>query len=316
MVTSPDAGRVKNLGHVKKRVYSVPYHVMMIPALILLIIFKVIPIIGTVMAFERYNPAAPWFGLASKWVGLQNFHTIFFRHPDAPQVIINTLIIAVSKILLNLVIPVLFALLLCECRITWLKRGIQTVVYLPHFLSWVIAGVMFRQIFSTTGLINTALINLKLVPEPIMFMASNVYFRPIVVLTDIIKGFGYSAVVYIAAITSIDVALYEAADIDGANRWQKMRFVTFPGILPTIVLMMTLALGNVLNAGSDQILNMYNPTVYRTGDILDTFVYRIGLQQLQFHLATAVGLVKSIISMLLIIVSYKLADRFAGYRIF
>jgi putative aldouronate transport system permease protein len=301
---------------VKRRVNSLPYHIMMMPALILLIIFKVIPIAGIAMAFERYNPAAAWFGLASKWTGLQNFRTIFLMHPDSRQVIINTLIIAVSKIVLHLVIPVIFALLLCECRISWLKRGIQTIVYLPHFLSWVIAGVMFRQIFSNTGIANTVLINLGLIPEPIMFMASNTYFRPIVILTDVVKGFGYSAVVYIAAITSIDLSLYEAADIDGASRWGKMRFVTFPGILPTIVLMMTLALGNVLNAGSDQILNMYNPVVYRTGDILDTFVYRTGLQNMQFHLATAVGLAKSVISMILIIFSYKLADKFAGYRIF
>ncbi|MDR1598432.1 MAG: ABC transporter permease subunit [Oscillospiraceae bacterium] len=289
---------------------------MMIPAVALLAVFKVIPIAGIVMAFERYNPVAPFFGLASKFVGLQNFRTIFLMHPDSRQVIINTLIIAVSKIALHLAIPVMFALLLCECRVQWLKRGVQTIVYLPHFLSWVIAGVMFRQIFSTTGFINAALVGLRLVPEPVMFMASNTYFRPIVILTDVIKGFGYSAVVYIAAITSIDITLYEAADIDGADRWQKMRYVTFPGILPTIVLMMTLSLGNVLNAGSDQILNMYNPVVYRTGDILDTFVYRIGLQQLQFHLATAVGLAKSVISMALILASYKLADRFAGYRIF
>jgi putative aldouronate transport system permease protein len=289
---------------------------MMIPAVILLVIFKVIPIIGIAMAFERYNPVAPFFGLASKFVGLQNFRTIFLMHPDSRQVIINTLIIAISKIALHLVIPVMFALLLCECRIQWLKRGIQTVVYLPHFLSWVIAGLMFRQIFSATGMVNAALQGLHLTTEPIVFMASNIYFRPSVILTDVLKGFGYSAVVYIAAITSIDVTLYEAADIDGADRWGKMRFITFPGILPTIVLMSTLALGNVLNAGSDQILNMYNPVVYRTGDILDTFVYRTGLQNMQFHLATAVGLAKSVISMILILISYKLADKFAGYRIF
>jgi putative aldouronate transport system permease protein len=157
---------------------------------------------------------------------------------------------------------------------------------------------------------------LGVLDEPIMFMASNVWFRAIIIFTDIWKGFGYSAIVYISAITAIDLNLYEAADIDGANRWQKMGYITFPGILPTIILMSTLSLGNILNAGFDQIFNMYNPVVYRTGDVLDTFVYRIGLVNLQFHLATALGLAKSVISMLLIILSYRLADMYAGYRIF
>jgi putative aldouronate transport system permease protein len=289
---------------------------MMMPGTLFLVVFGVIPIIGLVIAFQRYNPVAPFFGLGSEFVGLKNFNTIFVMHPDSRQVIINTLIIAIAKIIGSLIVPVVFALLLNECLRKGLKRLIQTVVYLPHFLSWVIVGAMFRQIFSVTGIFNTVLQSLKVVAEPVIFMASNTWFRPIVIFTDIWKGFGYSAVVYIAAITAIDMNLYEAADIDGAGRWQKMGYITIPSIMPTIILMSTLALGNVLNAGSDQILNMYNPIVYRTGDILDTFVYRIGLINLQFHLATAVGLTKSVISMLLIIVSYKLADRFAGYRIF
>jgi len=289
---------------------------MMLPGIILLVIFGIIPIIGNVIAFQRYNPLASFFGLASKFVGLQNFRTIFVMHPDSMQVIINTLIIAIAKIIMTLVIPVAFALLLNEVINRFVKRFIQTVVYLPYFLSWVIAGAMFRQIFASAGIVNTALIGSGILKEPIMFMASNFWFRPIIIFTDTWKGFGYNAIIYIAAITSIDLNLYEAADIDGASRWQKMRYVTLPGIMPTIVLLSTLSLGNVLNAGFDQIFNMYNPIVYQTGDVLDTFVYRIGLVNMQFQLATAVGLAKSVISMLLIILSYKLADRFAGYKIF
>lgn len=300
----------------KKLSNNLAYHTMMFPAVVSLFIFNVLPIVGLVMAFQRYNPVAPFFGLASRFVGLRNFNTIFVLHPDSRQVILNTVIIAVSKIIVFIIVPVAFSLLLNELRIKWLKRAIQTTVYLPHFLSWVIAGAMFRQIFATTGLVNSMLMGIGILKEPIMFMASNTWFRPLIVLTDIWKGFGYSAVVYIAAITAIDLNLYEAADIDGANRWQKMAYVTFPGILPTIILMSTLSLGNILNAGFDQVFNMYNPIVYQTGDILDTFVYRIGLVNLQFHLATAVGLAKSVLSMLLIILSYKLADRYAGYRIF
>jgi putative aldouronate transport system permease protein len=292
------------------------YHLMMFPGVVFLFVFNVIPIIGLIMAFQRYNPVRPFFGLTSPFVGLRNFQTIFVLHPDSRQVIINTLIIAIAKIIVFLVVPVVFALLLNECRQRGLKRVIQTTVYLPHFLSWVIAGTMFRQIFSSAGIVNTVLLGLGILKEPIIFLASNFWFRPLIIFTDIWKGFGYSAIVYIAAITAIDLNLYEAADIDGANRWQKMRYVTFAGILPTIILMSTLSLGNILNAGFDQVFNMYNPMVYPTGDILDTFVYRIGLVNLQFHLATAVGLSKSVISMLLIILSYKLADKYAGYRIF
>ena len=288
---------------------------MMAPALAFMIVFGLVPMIGLIMAFQRYNPAAPFFGLTSEFVGFLNFHTVFVRDPAAFRVVFNTLFIAVSKIVLFIVVPVAFALLLNECLRQWLKRSIQTIVYLPHFLSWVIAGAMFRQIFSMNGLLNTALISLGM-EEPIMFMASNLWFRPIIIFTDIWKGFGYSAVIYIAAISSIDLNLYEASDIDGADRWQKMRYITLPGILPTVILMMVLALGDILNAGFDQVFNMYNPTVYETGDIIDTFIYRRGLQNNQFHLATTVGLVKSVISMMLIIASWKLADKYAGYRIF
>ena len=288
---------------------------MMIPAVFLLFVFRVVPMGGLYMAFLDYNPVAPFFGMASKFVGLRNFHTVFFTHPDSLQVIINTLIIAISKIIAHLVVPVSFALLLNECLNQGLKRTIQTVVYLPHFLSWVIAAAMFRQIFGLRGIVNTML-GFFGQEEPFMFFASNNWFRPLVVFTDVWKGFGYGAIVFIAAITAIDLNLYEAADIDGANRWQKMKFITLPGILPTVILMSTLALGNVLNAGFDQIFNMYNATVYATGDILDTFVYRTGLVNLKFHQATAIGMSKSLISMVLILISYRLAHKFAGYRIF
>jgi putative aldouronate transport system permease protein len=286
---------------------------MLLPGTILLLIFSIVPMFGLIMAFQKYSPVKGFFG--SKFVGLRNFETILFRSPDTMQVVYNTVFIAVAKILLNLIVPVVFALLLNECRIRWMKRSIQTIVYLPNFLSWVIVAAMFSHIFSYTGIVNIILKELGQ-KDAIMFMASNTWFRPIVILTDTWKFFGFNAIVYIAAITGIDANLYEASDIDGANRWQKMRFITFPGILPTVILMATLSLGNVLNAGFDQIFNMYNPNVYQTGDILDTLVYRIGLQNLQYSLGTAVGLFKSVISMILIVLSYKLADKFAGYKIF
>ena len=173
---------------------------------------------------------------------------------------------------------------------------------------------MFSNIFSYTGIINQLITALG--GEPVMFMISNTWFRPIIIGTDVWKEFGYNAVIYVAAMTSIDPSLYEAADIDGAGRWKKIMHITLPGILPTIILMGTLSIGNVLNAGFDQVFNMYSPLVYRTGDIIDTYVYREGLVNIQYSFATAVGLFKSIISFALLTTAYKLADKFCGYRIF
>lgn len=287
------------------------YHVMLLPGMIFLVIFSIIPMFGIVMAFQNFVPAKGIFG--SKFVGLAQFQRLFML-PDFRQILENTLIIALSKIIIGTLLAIVFAVLLNECRNVRYKRFIQTAVYLPHFLSWVILAVMFSNIFSYTGIINQLVTALG--GEPVMFMISNTWFRPIIIGTDVWKEFGYNAVIYVAAMTSIDPSLYEAADIDGAGRWKKIMHITLPGILPTIILMGTLSIGNVLNAGFDQVFNMYSPLVYRTGDIIDTYVYREGLVNIQYSFATAVGLFKSIISFALLTTAYKLADKFCGYRIF
>lgn len=279
--------------------------------MIFLVIFSIIPMFGIVMAFQNFVPAKGIFG--SKFVGLAQFQRLFML-PDFRQILENTLIIALSKIIIGTLLAIVFAVLLNECRNVRYKRFIQTAVYLPHFLSWVILAVMFSNIFSYTGIINQLITALG--GEPVMFMISNTWFRPIIIGTDVWKEFGYNAVIYVAAMTSIDPSLYEAADIDGAGRWKKIMHITLPGILPTIILMGTLSIGNVLNAGFDQVFNMYSPLVYRTGDIIDTYVYREGLVNIQYSFATAVGLFKSIISVALLTTAYKLADKFCGYRIF
>lgn len=279
--------------------------------MIFLVIFSIIPMFGIVMAFQNFVPAKGIFG--SKFVGLAQFQRLFML-PDFRQILENTLIIALSKIIIGTLLAIVFAVLLNECRNVRYKRFIQTAVYLPHFLSWVILAVMFSNIFSYTGIINQLITALG--GEPVMFMISNTWFRPIIIGTDVWKEFGYNAVIYVAAMTSIDPSLYEAADIDGAGRWKKIMHITLPGILPTIILMGTLSIGNALNAGFDQVFNMYSPLVYRTGDIIDTYVYREGLVNIQYSFATAVGLFKSIISFALLTTAYKLADKFCGYRIF
>jgi putative aldouronate transport system permease protein len=284
---------------------------MLLPGMALLLIFSIVPMFGLVMAFQKFVPAKRITG--SEFVGLYNFE-LMFTFPDVKTVFFNTIYIAAFKLVLGIIFPVAFALLLNEVRFAGFKRVVQTICYLPNFLSWVILAVMFSNILSFTGIFNQ-IVGL-FGHEPILFLASNTWFRPILIATDVWKGFGYGAIIYLAAITNIEVSIYEAADIDGAGRLQKVWYVTLPGIKATIVLMATLALGNILNAGFEQIFTMYSPIVYQTADIIDTYVYRMGLVKLQFSFGTAVGLLKSVVSFVLIVLSYKLADRFAGYRIF
>lgn len=287
------------------------YNLMMLPIVVLLFIFSIIPMIGLVMAFENFVPAKGILG--SKWVGLDNFKYMF-QLPDSLQIFKNTIIIAVSKIIVGAIVPIIFALMLNEVKNKFFKKSVQTIVYMPYFISWVLLGSVFTTIFSLDGVVNQMLSHFNV--EPIMFLGSNDWFRKIIVGTDVWKNFGYNAIVYLAALMGIDATLYEAAAIDGASRWKQIVHVTLPALVPIIVLMTTLSLGNVLNAGFDQIYNLYSVPVYRTGDIIDTYVYRVGLQGMQYSLGTAVGLLKSVVSFILIGVSYWLAKKFAGYRIF
>lgn len=284
---------------------------MLIPAMILLILFSFIPMGGIVMAFQDYKP---WLHISgSEWVGLDNFRYLFERE-DSLQVIWNTLIIAVLKMIFNLLVPFIFAILLNEVRKVAVQRTIQTLVYLPHFLSWVILGGILLDLLSTDGFVNQILGSFGV--RPIFFLGDNNWFRFTVILTDVWKEFGYNTIVFLAALAGINPSLYEAAEIDGANRWKQTRFITMPSLVPMVVVVGTLALGNVLNAGFDQIFNLYNPLVYQKGDIIDTFVYRTAILNGEMGFGTAIGLFKSAISMILILASYQLAKKWAGYRIF
>ncbi len=303
----PLAQRIKK--EVKR---SWPMYVMLLPAIILALIFNYAPMGGLVMAFQNYKP---WLGITgSEFVGLDNFKQIFeFR--ESYQAIINTFIIAVSKMVLGLIFPIIVALLLNEVHNMGLKKGIQTLVYLPHFLSWVTVAGMLRDILGMDGIINMFLQKVFGM-DPIFFLGNAGMFRQIVVISDLWKGFGFGMIVYLAAISNIDQSLYEAAEIDGAGRWKQTLYVTIPCILPMVIVMATLSLGNVLNAGFDQIFNLYSPLTYSTGDIIDTYVYRQSLVNGQYSFGTAVGLFKSGVSLFLTAVAYKLAYKFAGYRIF
>lgn len=288
-----------------------PLYVLLLPAIIFVFIFNYLPMGGLVMAFQNYKP---WLGITgSEFVGLENFRQIF-AYDESKQVIINTIIIAVWKIVLGLIVPVITALLLNEVRNVGLKKGIQTLVYLPHFLSWVTVAGMLKDILGLDGIINGILANFGI--EPIFFLGEASMFRQVVVASDLWKGFGFGMIVYLAAISNIDQSLYEAAEMDGASRFKQTLHVTLPGMLPMIIVMATLSLGNVLNAGFDQIFNLYSPLTYSTGDIIDTYVYRQSLINGQYSFGTAVGLFKSGIGLVLTVISYKFAYKIAGYRIF
>lgn len=295
----------------KRRHKQWPYHLMMLPGMIFLIIFHLVPMGGLLMAFQDFMPIKGLFG--SRFVGLKNFERLF-KLPTFWRVLRNTVVISVGKLVLVMVASVIFALLLNECRHVKYKRIIQTTVYLPHFLSWVILAVMFSNVFSYTGIVSQ--IAQMFGGEPAMFMISNSWFRKILIGGEIWKEFGYGAIVYVAAITGIDPTLYEAAGIDGAGRWKKMWYITLPSIIPTIVLMTTLNIGKLLKGGFDQVFNLYSPLVYETGDIIDTYVYRMGLVDLQYSNGTAVGLFQSLIGFILLVIAYKLADKLVGYRAF
>jgi len=296
-----------------RRISQLPLHLMLLPGLISVFIFSYIPMAGIIIAFQKFVPAKGLFG-DQKWVGLKNFRKVLML-PDILEITGNTLFIAIGKIILGIVVPVAAALMINEIRQVRLKRVMQQLIYLPNFLSWVIFGGILMDILSLdNGIVNNII--RKLGGQPVYFLGDPKIFPYTVILTDIWKGFGFSTIVYFAALTGIDPSLYEAAAIDGAKRYQAMWHVTIPGISSTVVLMATLSLGSVLNAGFEQIFVLYSPQVYETGDIIDTFVYRMGLVDAQYSLATAVGLMKSFISIILISLSYYLAYRVADYRIF
>jgi putative aldouronate transport system permease protein len=285
--------------------------VMLAFPVILVFIYRYLPMGGIILAFKNYKARSGIFG--SPWTGFENFR-ILFGMPGFPEAIRNTFVIAIAKIILGIIVPVVFALMLNEINQIHLKKTIQTIVYLPHFISWVLMGGIIIKMLAQYGIVNKALGHFGV--EPIIFLADKQKFPFIVVITDVWKEFGYGSIVYLAAITGIDPSLYEAAAIDGAGRWRQTLYVTLPGMIPMIVLMTALSLGNILNAGFDQIFNLYSPIVYETGDIIDTYVYRMAFQNSQFSISTAAGLFKSTIGCVFIVLSYRLAYAISGYRIF
>ena len=300
----------------KSRWSKVDYtmYLMIVPAFVIVLIYNYIPLFGWAIAFQRYNLALGIFG--SEWVGLHNFRMLF-ANPAFSRVIYNTVYIAVLKIIFNFITPILVAILLNEMRKELYKKTMQTFLYLPNFISWVVLSGLFISILHPNpaeGVVNQILGWVGI--GPINFLGDASIFPYTMVWTDVWRSFGFGTIIYMAALTTVDPNLYEAAGMDGANRFRRIWHITMPTLIPIMVLVGTLSLGGILNAGFDQIVNMYNPGVFSTGDILDTFIFRRGLGDGQFALATAAGIFRSGVSLVLVSIAYYCAYKFADYRIF
>lgn len=297
----------------RRRRITYSYYIMVFPAIVLVAIFSYGPLAGWAMAFQDWQLVGGLFG--SPWNGLDNFIYLFTRYPNFWNVIRNTLVISSMKIVARFITPIVVALLLNELISERYKRVVQTLIYLPHFISWVVlCGILIDVLSPTDGIVNQIIKAMGF--QPIYFLGTPSLFPGVIVVSDVWKEFGFSTIMYMAALTGIDQEQYEAATIDGASRFKRVLHITIPGIVPIMVLLGVLSLGNLLNAGFDQIFNLYNPAVYSTADVLETFTYRIGFDNWQYGLGTAVGIIKSFVSMILIAGSYLLAYKFADYRIF
>ncbi|MEZ4732904.1 MAG: ABC transporter permease subunit [Caldilineaceae bacterium] len=280
-------------------------YLMLIPPFVFFIVFRFYPMFGNVIAFKKYQLMNGIWG--SPWVGLKHFEDLF-HDPSFVRVLRNTVLIALAKLIFTFPAPIVLALFLNEIRHLFYKRVVQTIVYVPHFLSWVIYGAILYIVLSpANGLINNLIAGLGF--EKIAFFQRPDLFQPIVILSSIFKETGFLAIIYLATIAAIDPTLYEAAIMDGANRWQLMRHVTLPGLATTIVTLLILQIGFFLNVGFEQIFVLQNAIVLGTGDIIETFIYRVGIQKARFDFTTAAGLFNGLVGMVLVVLADRLAKK-------
>ena len=281
-------------------------------ALIWTIIFKYGPMYGVIIAFKKYRIFDGIWG--SEWVGMANFIKLFNGTTEFGTVFRNTLLISLYRLFWGFPAPIILALLLNEVYQRHFKRVVQTISYLPHFLSWVVLGGVIRTILSpSTGVVNSIITGLG--GEPIYFLANSNWFVTVLITTGVWQQVGWSSIIFLAAIAGIDPQLYEAAVVDGAGKLRQTWSITIPGIIPVIVILFILRVGDILDAGFDQIFNLYNPAVYEVADIIDTYVYRVGLVELNFSFSAAVGLFKNVIGLILVVIVNRIAKIFGEYGI-
>lgn len=283
------------------------FYTMMIPLVLFLAVFCYLPMGGIVMAFQDFRPVRGLF--RSKWVGLENFKMVFEDSMFWSR-LKNTVIISVLKIIFTAPAPILLALMINEVKNSKFKRIIQTIVYMPRFISWVVVAAIVRSLLNVqNGPVNNLLISLGLIEEPILFMGSKGMFRWLLIGTEVWKTMGWSSIIYLSAMTSINPQLYEAAELDGAGRFQRMWNITLPLIKPTFMVLIIMSMGSILSAGFDQVYAMSNNAVLEVGDIIDTYVYRRGLAEQNYSYAAAVGLFKSVVSVILVCFANWLAKK-------
>ncbi|WP_429147361.1 ABC transporter permease [Anaerotaenia torta] len=286
-------------------------YVFLIPGILFIIAFRYIPMYGIITAFQDYNIFQGL--LKSPWIGFKHFEALMLS-PAFYKVLKNTLIISFSKLTFIFPMSILIAIMINEISHPMFKKISQTILYMPHFLSWVIVtGLVVMACSPSTGIINTAVTALG--GKPISFLMDNSWFRTAVVGSEAWKEIGYSAIVFIAAITGINPELYEAAKVDGAGKIRQILHITLPGMTSIILLMFILQLGGILNANTEQILLMYNPTVYKTGDVLGTYIYRTGVSQMNYSYATAIGLFESLVGLVLVLVGNLTSKKATGRSI-
>lgn len=318
MNVQPATETVKGLIHQKR--LSKQLHIywknkylllLLLPGLLYYIIFKYAPMYGIMIAFKDYK-----FSLGiwkSPWVGFEVFREIF-SSSIFWRVFRNTIIISSMKLFFGFPAPIIFALLLNEVKALKFKKCIQTVSYLPHFISWVVlSGLMIEILSPSSGPINF-IIN-ELTGKTIYFLGDSRYFRGTLVATSIWKGLGWGTIVYLAALSDINPELYEAADIDGANRWQKSRYITLPSLKPIIVILFILSVGDIVGDDFDQIFNLYNPAVLSVGDVLSTYTYTKGMQQMEYSFSAAVGLFQNVLAFILLMIANAISKKFGEYGI-
>lgn len=307
----------KNYGYGRDRKTQLELYAMMAPATILIILFSIVPLFGLLIAFKNYRPVSGVVGIfTSPWNHFKNFK-ILFKIYDFIPMLRNTLGINLLNNLISIPVTLFFALMLNEVTKEKFKSLIQTVTYMPHFLSWVVFGGLFMTLLSTdNGFVNSILINLGLIKEPIGFMAQPKYFWGITVISSLLKELGWGAILYIAAIAGISQDMYEAAMIDGAGRFKRMWYITIPSIKPTLMIMVIFAISGMLNNNFTQIYVFQNSLNISASQVIDTYIYEYGLRQMQFGVATAVNLVKSVIAMVLLLGANKISNKLTGSGLF
>ena len=282
-----------------------PFYVMVLPGFIYMVIFKYLPIAGSIIAFQNYSVTKGLFG--SPFVGLKHFRKLL-HYSDFYRVLRNTLLLSVLKLVFMFPVPVVLALMLDDMPLKGLKKSIQTIICIPHFISWVVAGGLIFNFLGIGGLWNNLRGMLGL--EPVLYMQKESYFRCIYVLSSIWKDAGWGTIVYLAAISGIDPCLYESAVMDGATKFQRVRYITVPILVPTIITLFLLEIGKFLELGFNQIANLYTPMTYSVADIFDTYVYRTGILNAKYSFSTAVGLFQSLVGLILVATFNHLSNKY------